>query len=835
MTSPRDGRWYRSVTARRAPRYRILLWLARGAVVWESLWPRLWPANAIACTFLVLAFFDILPQLPALLHAGLLTLIAFAFIGALFRGIRGLGLPAHETARHRVERDSGLDHRPLAALEDDLAAGRDDGFAKTLWQAHHERLAGDIHRLQLAVPAAGLARIDPWGIRAAVILILIVGLVVGPGDAGERLARAAIPDFSAGPPTPVTAEVWLTPPAYTGVAPIFLNLNSAIGETLTIPAGTALLAQISGPRVLPSLNFGEQNLAFSALGGDTEAQSYRLETTLDSGTGIAILAGEKTLADWPIRIIADSPPSIKFVAPPDGTDRGHLRLRAEAADDYGIKQITTEIRRTGPAIENAETLELRIPLPSRAPKKHRLRHVRDLTSHLWAGHPVRLNLRAKDVAGHTTRTEPIDLILPERAFLHPVARAIVAERKKLADPTDAVRAEVSAGLGLIGTVPHRFAHDTVVFLAISLARGRLRHDRRETAIDAVAELLWETALRLEDGGLSIAERDLRRAEDKLMEALERGADRAEIERLLQELQNTLRQFLAELSEELTRMGAMEAPIDPDGEFLDSTDLQNMIDEVRELAQSGSLEAARQRLAELKRMLQDLRAGMRPQGRGDPQQAAEARKLMDALQQLTKRQQELLDRTFPRLRENQGTKNEIPGSGQKRREGQPTLEEDAAAQEALRRELGNLMLDLDSLLGGIPEPLGKAERAMRRATGALGKGDVENAIEAETEALEHLRSGGQNAARQMSRGLGLMPGFVRGQQPVLPLGSRRDRDPFGRRSDGTSGFTSDDSVKVPDKAQLRRAEDIVKELRRRAGERQRPRLELDYIERLLKVF
>ena len=43
------------------------------------------------------------------------------------------------------------------------------------------------------------------------------------------------------------------------------------------------------------------------------------------------------------------------------------------------------------------------------------------------------------------------------------------------------------------------------------------------------------------------------------------------------------------------------------------------------------------------------------------------------------------------------------------------------------------------------------------------------------------------------------------------------------------------VKLPDKSDLQRAREILQELRRRAGENQRPRYELDYLDRLLKRF
>jgi len=43
------------------------------------------------------------------------------------------------------------------------------------------------------------------------------------------------------------------------------------------------------------------------------------------------------------------------------------------------------------------------------------------------------------------------------------------------------------------------------------------------------------------------------------------------------------------------------------------------------------------------------------------------------------------------------------------------------------------------------------------------------------------------------------------------------------------------VSIPDASSMQRAREILDELRRRSGERFRPKLELDYIERLLHRF
>ena len=43
------------------------------------------------------------------------------------------------------------------------------------------------------------------------------------------------------------------------------------------------------------------------------------------------------------------------------------------------------------------------------------------------------------------------------------------------------------------------------------------------------------------------------------------------------------------------------------------------------------------------------------------------------------------------------------------------------------------------------------------------------------------------------------------------------------------------VQIPEQPDMQRAQEILEELRRRASERSRPRLERDYIDRLLKQF
>jgi DNA anti-recombination protein RmuC len=129
--------------------------------------------------------------------------------------------------------------------------------------------------------------------------------------------------------------------------------------------------------------------------------------------------------------------------------------------------------------------------------------------------------------------------------------------------------------------------------------------------------------------------------------------------------------------------------------------------------------------------------------------------------------------------------------------------------------------------GMPsqQQLEGAERSMQEAEQSLRQGDLDGATRAEQQALEQLRQGAQQMAEQMMRQLrqfGQGPG---GDAPLDPLG----------RPQRTEGPDLGTSVKVPDEIDVQRAREILEELRRRLGEPNRPQLELDYIDRLLKRF
>lgn len=800
------------------------LWLARLVLWWERLWPAFWPAVGTAGLFLAVALFDILPALPAWLHALLLVGFAGALGYALWHGARRFTPPDLGAARRRIELDSGFAHRPLTAIVDQVAGGAADTAARELWYRHRDRVIASLGRLRLALPRPRLAERDPWGLRAALGLILVVAVIAAREDFGDRLLRSVTPGIGlADAERPTSYDIWITPPDYTGLPPVLLSSGDAdgtasgptvpAGSTVTVAEGSKILAQVSGPAQPPSLVIGERDTRFEAFGD----ANWRLETVVEIGDRLALTAGGQRLAEWRLAVTPDAAPTIALTADPAQTDRGVLHLQYEVSDDYGVVAATAAMRPTEPGIES-QTIEVSLPLPGRAPRQADGSSFNDLTAHPLAGTAVELQLVARDATGQTGRSVPIVITLPERVFHHPVARAII-ELRRLLTLKPGERATVANALKALGADTAAYNNDSVVMLALSAAVARLRYDiGGVSAIPPVQALMWDTAVRIEEGELAVALQRLRDAQEALEKALDGDASTEELQRLMNELQQAMNEYLDALVQKMQRdqaEGRKLEPIDPNAVQLQRDDLQRMLDQARQMADAGARAAARNMLDRLKEMLENLQSGAVA---GESQEGEnEAAELMKQLQGLTKQQQDLLDRTF---RDAQSAESGAPV---------PDMSGQSAEQEGLRQTLGSIMRQFGELTGEIPQQLGNAERAMHDAVGALDKDQPGPAADAEARALDELMQGAEAMTRMLAQRFGGHPG--RGGADQL----------FGQNPNGANqtqpgaGIIDTGDVKIPEEADLQRARQILDELRRRSSEQFRPKYERDYLRRLLERF
>ena len=282
-------------------------------------------------------------------------------------------------------------------------------------------------------------------------------------------------------------------------------------------------------------------------------------------------------------------------------------------------------------------------------------------------------------------------------------------------------------------------------------------------------------------------------------------------------------FLSELSEQLMqdleRNGDLPEMNESD-QLISSDDLQKLLDTARELAQAGNLEAARELLAELREMLENLRAN--PFAQQMDENSRNAMQMMQEMERMIGEQQDLLDRSFDRSQRPE----EMEGEGRSRENSR-----DAQRQESLRRSLGDMMRELGNALGDIPQALGNAEQSMRGAVDSLERGEPGEAVGPQGEALDQMQQGMQSMVEMMMEQMGQGSG---GRAGTFGWQPGTDRDPLGRSPAG-QGLDNPQGVEIPDQMEMLRVREIMRELQRRAGQPDRPRLERDYIERLLKRF
>lgn len=823
---------------------RAALARARLALWWEALWPVLWRGAALIGLFAALALFGLFDHLPFVLHC----LLLLVFIGGLALALRGLPRalrpPSLLAARRRVEQASGLAHRPLEALDDHPAAGT-DALSLALWRTHQNRLRAQLGPLKAGLPAPGLPRHDPFALRALVILLLVVGTAYAGALAPGRLLGALVPrpESGAGGVGPHFVA-WATPPAHTRKAPVYLGAEGlAPGRILEIPAGTRITAQLNGVDH-GAILVDQDRTPLKAVGGSAVSG----EATIKGGHALVLAGGGDELAAWPLKVIPDAPPTVVFTSPPAASERRGLRLAFAAADDYGVTAVALRLT-LGGGERAREVFDM--PLGGGNQTSLKVTTFRDLTAHPWAGQSVTAELVATDALGQQGLSKPEQLVLPERSFDNPLAKAIIQQRKRyVANP--AKRLDIARRLEDLASSMTYYRGRMRVYLGLAVAEARLvRSDEAGRTVDRmVVDLLWDIAIDLEEGRVASTENALRAAQDALEQALQSGASDDEIRRLMTELRQALTDHLQALTQE-----AMRNQIDPrslqqlpSGRTMSPDDFARMMDEMQRLADSGAREAAQDLLAEMRDMLESLRA---MQAMNDPSGGAKAlRDGMKALQDMVGRQQDLRDETFGitggrpggPTRPGPGQRpdaNGLPGpngqpapGGAEGEEpsslGSPSLDDLATRQESLRRALGEAMRQLGETGQDIPGSLTEAERAMDAARQALGQGDGQGALGAQADALKALRQGTRELGQQLSQMLGMAPGQADDN------GAPGGRDPLGRPRQTRRAGTGDD-VQVPTQAEVKRVREILDELRRRAGERGRPQDELDYIDRLLRRF
>ena len=123
--------------------------------------------------------------------------------------------------------------------------------------------------------------------------------------------------------------------------------------------------------------------------------------------------------------------------------------------------------------------------------------------------------------------------------------------------------------------------------------------------------------------------------------------------------------------------------------------------------------------------------------------------------------------------------------------------------------------------------------MDRAEDALRDDRTADALGAQSDAMDALRDGLRNLGEAMAQHQQQQQdGGQQGQANGDP--GQQNRDPLGREP-GSEGVVGSPDNLLGGEAARRRSRDLLDEIRRRSGEKERPQVERDYLERLLDQF
>jgi len=885
-----------------ARRFEWRVALSRLALVAERTWEALlWPFVVLAA-FLIISLFDLWSLLPPILHRALLVVSGVALLVSLLPLIR-FPVPTRAEALRRLERDADIKHRPASSYEDKLGTtSRAD--TQLLWAVHRERLAKLVAKLKPSWPMPRTDRKDPYAVRSALVLVLIVAALAAGPNRWDRVASAFSPAART-TTAPLRLDAWVTPPIYTGVAPIVLADGSepvgAGNETvraLSVPERSELIVRAYAPHgqsvsLVSQADDGSQATTVAPKAtGSQGLLEFNLALTTPGSADVKV--GGNIVAKWRFDLIKDANPQISLMGSPTTTPRGALRLSFRATDDHGVasaearfvladaKDAAAATPESVPELDGGKTKSnllteaplMPLPLPRVNAKQVEGKSTQDLTAHPWAGLKVRMTLAARDQAGQVGLSEPYEFILPERNFTKPLAKAVVEQRKKLVREPDSAERVVMA-LDALTIGDDRAVPDKTVYLALRDAYWRLDTDQSPESIASVVTQLWEIALRVEDGNIPEAERDVKAAQDRLSEALKQNASPEEIQRLVDDLRNALGRYLQALAEQAQQKGNLPEPQKSNNgdQTISDRELDKLLDNIEKLAKSGSKDMAEQMLSELKDILDRLQTGTF----SDSAKQQRAAKMMKDLNDLVSKQQKLLDDTFKAKRdqggarqadqfnvsppgqpmefgpgiymspfgmpqENSEANGQSEGSdnsqgrsatgrnqarGGRQQQGQrPGQFDELSKQQGDLREQLQSMIDRLHIEGATsPEQFKDAGDAMGRAQEAMRDSNLDQATEEQGHALDQLRQGAQSLAEQMMENGEAQVGKGQGNSGKDPLGrpDRSNRPDLGL------------SVKVPDEIDIQRAREVLDELRRRLGDPSRPMIELDYLERLIRPY
>ncbi len=816
----------------------------------------------------------------------IITLLSFLTGIAYFirTDLLNFHFPDIEEIDKRLETRGTLGRGHISLIKDQLA-NPNIISTRLLWHKAQREGIFLLKKLRIPWVNTNLSSKDPHALRFIALLVFTSGIFIAGHNWKERiisgLTPVAPPVFNL-PQNHNNIDLWIKPPSYTQMPETHISGSGYYDGILEIPEKSTYRIRVHSwfKNIFPPrLHIGKSSITLTHMGG----KLYGNKGTIQQGTNIRITQALLPRATLPYKYIIDTPPEIRSdtkletphtdTAPYEILDDYRIRFPLVVKDDYGVKELRMTMRLDKTVKEaplGQEYHETRL-IMSQPNTEFKISPIYDLSWHSWAGLPVNIEITAIDHKRQSTTLEKIKLTLPEREFKHPLAKFLIAERKAIAQNYKNSFKQIALNIERPLNNPKSFQNDITIFLALRSASSRLFHNdnkpesQRVKAALEVLNLLWKTAIVIEDGNITLALRELKNARRALENAMRDPAtDDRKIQALMEQLREKMINYFTEIARDMQKRIAQGENIS----FMKSGDFGSLITpdtlavlmaQIEQAMRNGNKQQARELMSKLQRMMEMISTSNNTKLPSDMQMMREG---INKLGKIIKRQKLLIEQTEKQAKiqhnlepnDNNSSSsttnntNDLPNIEQiikdfgmgnlppapqhalTNKQNKITLKqqidtsENKAKQDNIIHMLDKLITEASKKIAKLPETMEMAKQEMSASAEKLEKNNPKDSLPHQNKAVKYLEDTQEKIAKQFRQRMQQMVG-------IGLSGTGQQLDPLGR----PYGDTIDSAIKIPDKAQKKRVDEIIRKIRRRSSDRSRSREELKYYRRLLHQF
>ncbi len=852
------------------------------------------PAFFVLLIFSVIALLPITDQIiPPLL---LTALFWAALIYSFAFGLKRTRWPRMGEADRRLENANNYHDRPIQLFYDALANPSPDGlviWSRFKNNLHKRLLSMRLPRLFYFSADKDPYALRLLPILAFVIIFFsyepsssvgkLKAMAIPHFDGLSISDRARIP--------PVTIQI--TPPDYTHQAVRVLKGSGHSAEPLLIAENSILRFTIRSKWIAPTLLINDQEYPLVASdqdqsGDDSSAQDefYVYEHNVGSALSSNELSTVKIkrsilpLLSVPYILIEDTPPKLEISDDITTSNNGTISLKATIDDDYGVENLDIFMDLpadyTGDVPLGNAYQEQRSFLYDAGPHKD-ITIPLNLTAHPYAGMDVNISMHLVDGAGHFSERVTLPITLPEREFTDENAKRIIALRKFIITEQLAYRNYIYQSLAEMSLTPDIIGSDAVIKLALTIARERMmRAPNIQTLYDLI-DILWRVALRLDKGEFLQAQQDLQETINALNQILsDPNASQDQKLKAMNDLKNALAAYFQEAQAQAMRqaqgddtnlMSQSQIPTP------NSNALADFLSQLEDMALNDPAKA-KELLQDLENALNNLNNNMQATL---PEDIEKMMQFMEEMDAIIEAQRNLLDKSRlhqdyldhfarkeaaekgkdkdgdaqdenndaissqqavtdlesffksfnlppPDIHNNPGFENsEKLGKEDKPILSAPTM--DVILEANTQRHIQDLLHNMTENMSVIPDELATADTHMGNSATFLEYERLAKSIIEQEKILEALNKKREQMQQAFEERL---------KHYAQQSGMKFSMDPLGRKH-GDNGLTrslSQEEYDLPKNGQQNQIDEILRQLRERAGDFDLPKSEREYYKRLL---